>query len=84
MKSSPILILSMLLLLIGIVLSLESIKTEYISLYNFGYGNVATPPQNWQYYYWAVLSGGLPNASVFFDNKTVELTEVSNFILRNS
>jgi len=71
----------MLLLLIGIVLSLESIKTEYISLYNFGYGNVATPPQNWQYYYWAVLSGGLPNASVFFDNKTVELTEVSNFTL---
>ncbi|MFP3065217.1 MAG: hypothetical protein RXR59_06745 [Sulfolobus sp.] len=44
MKSSPILILSMLLLLIGIVLSLESIKTEYISLYNFGHGNVATPP----------------------------------------
>jgi len=35
----------MLLLLIGIVLSLESIKTEYISLYNFGYGNVATLPR---------------------------------------
>lgn len=52
-----------------------------MEIYNFGYGNVAIPPNDWQEYYWAVLVKGYPSATVFYDGKFVNLQNVCNYTL---
>jgi ABC-type dipeptide/oligopeptide/nickel transport systems, permease components len=67
--------------LLGILISVIAIQQKYVEVYNFGYGNVAIPPNDWQEYYWAILVKGYPNATVFYNGKFVNLQNVCNYTL---
>ncbi|BCU71448.1 ABC transporter permease [Stygiolobus caldivivus] len=82
MKLSILLIVvSLLLLLLGISLSVYAVQQKFVELYNFGYGKLASPPENWQDCYWAILVRGYPNATIFYDNHLIQLNNISNYSL---
>ncbi len=80
-----ILLFSIILLSTGITISAVSTITKQCELINYGYGNVANPPQGWCDKLWSVLNKGMPSALVILNGtKNVELNNISSVNLNSS
>lgn len=64
MRPWVLVIISILLIVVGVLLSVLASESTYVTLVSFGEGNCAYPPQGWQSQYWSVLAYGMPSARV--------------------
>ncbi|BFI76874.1 ABC transporter permease subunit [Sulfurisphaera ohwakuensis] len=77
MKSSYLLYISIILLILGLIISFISIESEQIMLFYYNESNIAYPQPGWQDYYWSVLVYGNPNATIITFNETIILKNVN-------
>ncbi|BFH72144.1 ABC transporter permease [Sulfurisphaera javensis] len=80
MRSLQLLYISIVLLLLGLIIAYISIESERIDLISYNVSKIATPPSDWQNYYWSVLVYGPPNATIItFNNEPIHLHNVSTY-----
>ncbi len=69
--------ISLAFLFSGILFSYVSVISEPYKDVNYGYGNCALPPSDWQYRYWSVLAHGLPHPVLFVDGERENPSQIA-------
>jgi len=69
--------ISLALLFSGILFSYVSIISHQYKDVNYGYGDCAVPPSDWQYRYWSVLSHSLPHPVLYVNGVRENVSSIA-------